>query len=49
MRCAQARRRTLKDREWKCLQCGSHHGRDLNSARNQKRLATATALPVARP
>ena len=38
---------TLKDRSWQCTQCHAVHDRDLNSARNLKRLATATALPVA--
>jgi putative transposase len=39
----------LKDRSWTCLQCGAHHDRDVNAALNLKRLATATALPVASP
>jgi putative transposase len=40
---------TLRDRQWSCGECGAHHDRDLNAARNLKRLATATALPVASP
>ena len=40
---------TLKDREWTCGDCGTRHDRDHNAVLNLKRLATATALPVASP
>ena len=38
---------TLQDRTWTCPVCGITHDRDHNAAINLKRLATATALPVA--
>jgi putative transposase len=40
---------SLRDRAWTCPKCSTHHDRDLNAALNLKRLATVTALPVARP
>lgn len=40
---------TLSDRYWTCQGCGTFHDRDENAALNLKRLATATALPVASP
>ncbi len=38
---------SLSERKWTCPNCAIMHDRDVNASKNLKRLATATALPVA--
>jgi putative transposase len=40
---------SLSARQWICPDCFSEHDRDINAAKNLKRLATGTALPLASP
>ena len=34
----------LSIREWTCLECGSHHDRDLNAAKNLMKLAVSSTV-----